>query len=186
MKLHAEDVAGFEQGRERLRVSARRCRRLADWNVVAVREVNVRLALAVQQSRGLHGAQRVPPHVRDARASAETLHAPFEDAEPLDLRRLCARFEQRLKPEADPEERNATRDAFLQRAAQLQGVERAHHLAKVADAGQQDFVAATQPVRIAHHFKACVDCLQRVLHGAQVPCAVIEHRDHSSPFVLGS
>ena len=101
------------------------------------------------------------------------------------FRRLFAAFEQRLQAEADAEERHAGGDALDEGFADPQLVERAHHLAEVADAGQDDFRRGAQSAasRTSVYSRRS---RPGVLDGAQIARAVIEDRDHSSPLVDGN
>ena len=85
--------------------------------------------------------------------------------------------------------RNGTpaRDALEQRFAHAELVERAHHLAEVADAGQDDLRGALRrPAASRTSSYSRADLVQRVLDRPQIAGAVIEDGDHSSPLVEGS
>ena len=75
----------------------------------------------------------------------ETPHRARKQSQAAHLGRLLAAVEQRLQAQADAQKRNAFPDPPDQRLAHAHGVERAQHLAEVADARQDDLVRAPQP-----------------------------------------
>ena len=65
-------------------------------------------------------------------------------------------------------------------------IERAHHLAEVAHARQDDLGCAPQPRRTVDQRVRRADLGERVLDRAQIAGAVVEDGDHSSPLVDGN
>ena len=124
--------------------------------------------------------------MRNARRCGKAADLAWEETQAALLGRFFARFKQRLQAEADAEERNTGADAFEQRFPHLQLVERAHHLSEMSHAGKNDFRRDAQARSVSNEFVLRADLRQRVLNRAQIARAVIEDRDHSSPFVDGS
>ena len=93
---------------------------------------------------------------------------------PRSLGSFFARFEQRLQAEADAQERNARANALDQGIANLEIVERAHHLAEVADAGEYQLRRPLDAGGVSNELVLGSDRAQGVLDGAQVAGAVVE------------
>ena len=114
-----------------------------------------------RRSRDSGGLEFVPAHVGHAGRGGKAAMAPGNRPKP-GFRRFFARFEQGLQAQADAEERNAGVDALEERVAHLMLIECAHHLAEMADAGQNDLVRALRspadraPVRIRAPISASV------------------------------
>ena len=153
MKLHAGNVLVFQHGCVRHDVIAG-CRCLwNDWAVIAVGEVEVWFVSdAFKQARWTVGFDLVPTHVRNPQIALKALDDSFEHAEPLFFRGFFARLEQRLQAQADAQERNSCADAFDQRFANAQFVQRPHHLTEMPHAGKNNFRSLSQAFRIAHQF----------------------------------
>ena len=114
-------------------------------------EVDKRLlAKATQQPRIAARLELVPSHVRHAGVCRKAAHGALEECQSTRFGRFFAAFEQGLQAETDAQERHARADAFDQRVAHLHLVERSHHLAEVAYAGQNDLRGIAQSGRIAH------------------------------------
>ena len=90
--------------------------------------------------------------------------------------RFFAVFEQRLQAQADAQKRHARADALQQRRAHAHLIQRPHHLAEVADAGQDDLMRAAQPCRVADELIRRAELVQRILDRAQIAGSVIEDR----------
>ena len=111
---------------------------------------------------------------------------PGKDAEAALVGRFFAAFEEPLQAEADSEKGHAGFDAGHEGVADVHFVERAQHLSEVADAGEDDLRGAFEAGGVADEFVSRADFIERILHGAEIACAVVEDRDHSRPFVDGS
>ena len=68
----------------------------------------------------------------------------------------------------------------------LEFVQRAHHLPEVADARENDLRRPPNARGVANQFVLRADRAQSVLDRAQIAGAVIENRNHNSPFVDGN
>ena len=108
------------------------------------------------------------------------------EAEAADFGGFLAGIEERLHAEADAEEGDVGANAIEQRFADAEGVERVHHLAEVADAGEKNLGGGLKPGSVVDQAILAVQFGQGVLHAAEVTGAVIENGDHSSPLVDGS
>src|ERR1700722_11810232 len=140
MELHAENVACFQHRRIRNRVGARRSRGIVQWRVVTMSEVEIWMGREIpQQLRTIQGLNLIPSHVRHASVSRKTPDLPLKQAKPPLFGRFFARFEQALQSQANPQKWDAGANALQQRVTDLQLIECAHHLPKVADAGENDF-----------------------------------------------
>ena len=64
--------------------------------------------------------------------------------------------------------------------------EGAHHLAEVADAGEDDLGCGAQLFGSVDEPVGSADFGEGVLHAAQVPRPVVDDADHNSPLVDGS
>ncbi len=124
--------------------------------------------------------------MRDARRDVEALDLAGKDTEAALSGRFFAAFEEALQAEADAEKRHACLDAVDEGVADVHFIQSAQHLSEVADAGQHDLRGAFEAGGVAHQFVSRADFIERVLHRAQIACAVVEDRDHSRPFVDGS
>jgi len=80
-----------------------------------------------------------------------------------------------LQSQADSEKRNARANAFDQRIANLEIVERAHHLAEVADAGENQFLGAPNAGSVANQLILSSDSAEGVLDGTQVARAIVKN-----------
>src|SRR5262245_37809520 len=134
MKLHAEGVVRLENGGEWTEVVCGRGGLLDDWHIVAVRKIHVGLTSdSAQQARGFGGMQGVPVHLRTPNFQWKSLNGARKYAEPFDVGSFRASLEQPLQTQTYAEKRNARRDPLLEHAADAEFIERAQHLAKVAD-----------------------------------------------------
>ena len=124
--------------------------------------------------------------MRYASIEREPPHSSFEDAEPGDIGRFIAGFIQPVQSQADAEKRSPGAYAFDDRIAKSTLVERIHHLPEMSDSGQHHFRRALQTFRRCKNLVGRADLVQRVLHGTEVPRAVIDDGDHSKPFVDGN
>src|ERR1043166_2099758 len=132
------------------------------------------------------GFELVPTHMGHAGARRKAADRSGVKAEARYLRSFLTALEKRLHAEADTEKRHAGADALEERPAHLERIERAHHLSEVADPGKQDPGGGTKAARGVGQDVFASQFRQGILHAAQVAGAVIEDRDHNSPFVLGS
>jgi hypothetical protein len=128
----------------------------------------------------------VPAHVWNPCIDFKALDSARKDAETGLAWRFGARFEKPLETKADSKERDVGPDSRDQSFADFHFVESTHHLAEVADTWQNDFGGSFEPGGIAHEFVLCADCVESVLNGTEIACAVIEDRDHNRPFVEGN
>ncbi len=139
MELHAVGVAAFEDCSvwRGVGTSGRGLRSHRD--VVAVGEIDVRVhGHSGEQLHRPVWLQRIPTHVRHARVPGEALHRARIDAQAAHLGSFFTVFEESLQAETDAEERHARLDALDERGADIHLVERAQHLAEVANTGQDD------------------------------------------------
>ena len=156
--------------------------------VIAVREIDVRLAVETgQQSRvrRAHRADSSPCVARAPRGKAphRASNKPSpraSGASSLDSNSAC-------KPRQMPRNGTPARIRSSSASRTCNCVERAHHLAEVAHAGQHDFrrVARNPAASRTSAYSAPI-VSQRVLHRTQIARAVIEDGDHSNPFVEGN
>ena len=154
MKLHAGNIAVFQHGGVGHDVVAG-CGGLWDNGaVVAVGEIEIRRRLpsAFKQARLAGGLDLIPAHVRDAQVALKSLDGAFEDAEAALFRRFFARRRTEPASPGRSQEGNSGADAFDQRLAHAQIVQRPHHLAEMSHAGKDDFRGSAQTCRIAHQF----------------------------------
>ena len=124
--------------------------------------------------------------MRDADVAGKALHGSRKNSETPAVGRLFACLEQRLQAEADAQEGNAGAHALEDGIAQTELVQRAHHLAEMADARQHHFVRFLHRLRLIGDDVFRAEFIQRVLHGAQISGAVIDDGRHSRPLVEGS
>ena len=115
----------------------------------------------------------VPAHVGDAGIGGEAADGAGVDAQAADFGRFLAGFEEGLHAEADAEERDAGADALDEGFADAERIERAHHLAEVADAGQENLVGGAQAAGIADQGVGG----SRVRPGCSVRCASCRRRN---------
>ena len=188
VELHAEDVAALDRRRERGAVLAgRRRTRRSPGAAIRVREVDLRaFGDAVEQPRGLRcvaasSSRRAAPSP-GSRGSRE--HRPGDHAE---ARRRPA---PRRCPRTATACRGRCRAAACRRstasrmAAATRPRARASR-AKLPTPGTTMPRRACQIRRLGRREQLCADGGEALANGGQIAGAVVDERDHSSPFVLG-
>ena len=176
MELHAEDVAVFEHRGVGQRVGAGgggRVRSPGRSSCGRNRRTGCGRQVAQQLRRRATARVRFQPMCGTRASVRKALHGAWEDAEAADFRGLLAGLEQRLQAETDAQKRHAgARCARAASRARCSVVERAHHLAEMADAGQDDLGGGAQACGIAHQrvrrsrsrpacSARCADCRRR-------------------------
>src|SRR5262245_54683213 len=216
MKLHSGDVRSLHDGGERLAVLSHRDGFTHQRRDITVCEVHLRLIGHALQDRSLAlQGKGVPPDVWNldlrVRLKADTTYRGIGDralvrsvrlqpdlsaldpeamalarqqAKPRQIGCLVASLEQPVHAEADAEQgpafANAPEDALDPSA-----VERSRR-AEMSDARDDDAARLAKRIRSFRHEHVGADRRQRLLDGRQVSGLVIDQRDHSRPFVLGS
>ena len=142
----------------------------------------------------------MPSNNRDARGNSSSFHptwgtlnghsafnrshCPLINDNPSDVGSLATAFEEPLEAEADAEQRPAALDYADDGVAPF-AVER-RGLLKVSDARDDDTLDVVEIGRHARCQHLGADRRERFAHRRQIAGAVIDQRNHSSPFVLGS
>ena len=124
-----------------------------DGRVVTVGEIRVSAGVeALQEASGAQLLKRVPAHVRDAGVADEAFYFAAENAKTGFARRFFAAVKEALQTDADAEERNTGGDFFSEGLAETEPVNGLHHLAKVANAGEDEFGSAENDGRLICDF----------------------------------
>ena len=138
-------------------------------HVVAVGEVDVRVRAKPCSSSSRLGEVRVSfQPMCGTRASAGKRSTVPEDAEAAHFRRFFARSNSACRPRQIPRNGTPALMRSSKRCAHAELVERAHHLAEMADAGEDDLRCACRPVGVAHQLvlapiSSSVFCTERRL-----------------------
>ena len=127
----------------------------------------------------------VPTHVRRLHLLRKLRALPSEGAQPIQVRGFGAALKQPLQPQADAQQRPCTRDTFSQQCSQSLIGQRRRRL-KVAHSRNDPLLRASCGVRVTRYDAVAPEMLQRIHHRGQISRAIIDNRNHSSPFVLGS
>ena len=98
---------------------------------------------------------------------------------------LAAAGKHPLHSDTDPEKSLTGSDPLLQSLAYA-AVRQLSRSSKVSHSGKDDFVCLAYNRWIVCDDAICFQMLECLLHRRQVSRPVIDNRDHSSPFVLGS
>ncbi len=178
MKLHAEDVFGFEHRRVRDRVVAGRSRGIGHRRVIAVSEIKIGSWREVLQelrtvARRFH---LVPSHVRHARRWPESAGSRLETSQARALRALLRST--RTTPAGPGRSRGTERPRECVRSAP-RGLAADPAHASFGQNGRRrenDFGRVAEPGGIANQFMLSADFTQRVLNRAKIARAVIENR----------
>ena len=142
----------------------------------------------------------MPSNNRDARGNSSSFHptwgtlnghsafnrshCPLINDNPSGAGSLAAAFEEPLEAEADAEQRPAALDDADDGVAPF-AVER-RGLLKISDARDDDTLDVVEIRRHAWCQHLSADRRERFAHRRQIAGAVIDQRNHRSPFVLGS
>ena len=125
--------------------------------------------------------------------SRSVLTTPWKDAESVAAQGASSlESKSPRSPRQIPRERHARANAADERAAHIHFVDRAEHLAEVANAGEYDLRCAFESRGIAHQLVRSPDLIERVLNRTEIAGSVIEDRRscrisrHKSPLVEGN
>ena len=128
----------------------------------------------------------VPLHLRSLDIIGEPFDHSFEDAEPVDCRRLLGSFVEHLHPDADAQERATRPDRFADRAFQTARAQRLHARTEVPDPRQNDRVSRGRDIRVAYEACFRAHMQESLFGGAEVSYAVVEDCYQSVPLVDGT
>ena len=193
MKLHPEDAIALDDRRKRLRMRRRRHAVGGHRRRVGVREIDVRARRELAKQSAAQGPaslrlERVPADMRDLEAllriSTKPRHPSRQDGEALTSGASSLPSKSHCMPRQMPSRGVPPATAFA--IASRQAPSSAAVAAKLPTPG------TIRPDALAHSSGDCgvpelgAERRERLAHRREVARAVVDERNHSSPFVLGS
>ncbi len=186
MELHGIEILAFDHSAEFAAILGDGDRFLYDRRAVGVRVLNeAAVRYAFQQTRRFPHQNAVPSYVRDFQAGIESRAGALKAAEPGRFRGFLATLKHPLQSDANSQEWPACRNGLLNRVCQLepaQGLSRQ----EVTHPRQYELFCAADDSRVAGNLCRYSEMRKSLGDRSQVPGAVIDNRNHSSPLVLGN
>src|SRR3989344_2394131 len=188
MELHGKDIVLLHRSRDGLTVLAGRSHSIALTRINFKREAmdEIERGMLLQSgedTRRTDEVDIVPSHVRHLACGILRLdffYRSFDPAKSFMLTMLKSFLCQKLKTEADPEVRLLLfDDFFMENGEQPRFSQSIHSFRECANAGENDARGPANDCGIGGNFYIRTDCRAGIRDGFQVPCSIINERDHA-------